>query len=214
MGLWAWLERKAAQAEASTSPEIEFRVEHVGIPVEPVAPPDPVPDPERPGFALANVTPGWIELDEWLEWGPPRNAIVGESNYQPALRRVCGRRREVGWCRAVEVTLVREPDNPHDANAVMATIDGECVGYLPREHAGYMAPILDDHAIDAFTVCGVVRGGWLDAPSFGCHLWMDRRPVSAPAFAVEGDGLVVGNWPPDPEELDSWEPGEEEAEAW
>lgn len=202
MGLWAWLERKAAQAEASTSPEIEFRVEQVAIPVEPVAPPDPVPDPDRPGFALANVGPGWIEVDEWLEWGPPRNAIVGESNYQAALRRVCGRRREVGWCRAVEVTFIREPDNPHDANAVMATIDGQPVGYLPRDHAEYMAPVLDDHAIEAFAVCSVVRGGWLEAPSFGCHVWMDRRPVSGPPFAVEGDDRLVGNWPPDPDELD------------
>src|SRR5262249_54156269 len=50
--------------------------------------------------------------------------IVGESHYQPALRR----------CRVGdELRLVPEPDNPYDPNAIMVSrMDGKKIGYLPH----------------------------------------------------------------------------------
>jgi hypothetical protein len=61
--------------------------------------------------------------------------IVGESNYQGALRRLdAGRRRRGEQVRFI-AELVLEPDNPFDANAVkvVATTTGEHLGYLARE---------------------------------------------------------------------------------
>ncbi len=54
---------------------------------------------------------------------------VGESQYQPALRRV-PRTGRVCWA-----TLVPEPDNPFDSNAVVVQIECETVGYLDRRDA-------------------------------------------------------------------------------
>jgi HIRAN domain len=81
-------------------------------------------------------------------------AVVGESHRQEALRAVaktttdatpfledlCDFALEVAqeeperrWFRAV---LVREPDNPHDSNAVAVYAEGgKQLGYLSREHA-------------------------------------------------------------------------------
>jgi hypothetical protein len=58
--------------------------------------------------------------------------IVGESNYQPALRRVCGPGKVRHECKAI---LVLEDDNPHDKKAVRVDINGDTVGYLSREAA-------------------------------------------------------------------------------
>jgi hypothetical protein len=42
------------------------------------------------------------------------------------------------------VTLEREPDNAHDSNAILVLGDKDCeLGYVPREEAGQMAPLLD-----------------------------------------------------------------------
>lgn len=45
------------------------------------------------------------------------------------------------------VTLEREPDNRHDANAILVlTSDGTELGYVPRSEASEMAPLLDGGA--------------------------------------------------------------------
>ena len=51
---------------------------------------------------------------------------MGESLYQPALRRITGGRDFHGdftQAMAVSAVLVPEPDNPHDRNAVRVDID-------------------------------------------------------------------------------------------
>jgi hypothetical protein len=58
--------------------------------------------------------------------------VVGESNYQRALRAACGPGEVRHECEAV---LFLEDDNPYDKKAVMVTVDGRCVGYLTREDA-------------------------------------------------------------------------------
>ena len=39
--------------------------------------------------------------------------------------------------------LVREPDNPHDPNAVRVEFVGDYLGYLPKGTAKNIAPIMD-----------------------------------------------------------------------
>lgn len=46
------------------------------------------------------------------------------------------------------VTLIREPDNAVDKNAVMVWINGERVGYLSHKDAAKMAPYIDAVGID------------------------------------------------------------------
>lgn len=45
--------------------------------------------------------------------------------------------------KACNATIVREPRNPHDANACAVHIRGRMVGYVPAEIAATLAPIID-----------------------------------------------------------------------
>ena len=78
-----------------------------------------------------------LEGDELVE-------VVGESHYQPAIRRVCGvsdPAQPVGHdCIAA---LFPEPDNRYDPDAVMVQVDGEHVGYLRREDSAAYLPAID-----------------------------------------------------------------------
>ena len=68
-------------------------------------------------------------------------SIVGESHYRAAIRR-CG----IGD----DVTLVPEPDNPHDPRAIAVLSErGEKIGYLPRESWLHRALLDEGKACDA-----------------------------------------------------------------
>ena len=62
-----------------------------------------------------------------------RTTVVGERNYQAAIRRTLGveaaaEDRE----HVIAVVLVHEPDNPVDVNAIaVRSLAGETLGYLP-----------------------------------------------------------------------------------
>jgi len=82
--------------------------------------------------------------DQWM-------AVVGESHHADELDRVTG-----GGVGTHERTanLVREPSNPHDANAIAVVVDDLPVGYLSRENAERFAKGLD--AVGGRATCGAV----------------------------------------------------------
>jgi len=61
--------------------------------------------------------------------------IVGESNYQNALRRIAGAPDDKGVNKEVTAVLHLEDQNKFDNKAVRVDIDGYTVGYLSREDA-------------------------------------------------------------------------------
>ncbi|WP_309666015.1 hypothetical protein [Tabrizicola sp.] len=61
--------------------------------------------------------------------------LVGESNYQGALRSISGGHQEDGVKVEKLALLVPEPANNFDKNAVFAMIDDKKVGYLSRDDA-------------------------------------------------------------------------------
>lgn len=67
--------------------------------------------------------------------------VAGESHYQEALRAIAG--AAPGPIR-VETTahLVPEPENEYDPNAIRVEIEGQKVGYVPRDLAAAYAPAL------------------------------------------------------------------------
>lgn len=87
--------------------------------------------------------------------------------------------------RECDLQLVRQPENPHDANAVriVARIfhDGRCeshpLGYVPREIMGALAPFMDDD----IRFAGVLREVILPAgrASAGARLsiWSEVSPA-------------------------------------
>lgn len=86
--------------------------------------------------------------------------LVGESHYQPAVRRL----RE-----GDPVTLVAEPDNPHDPRAVRVVApDGETIGYVERD-SWLTGVVLDQKVTRSVTVRELI-GGERERPSLGVVL--------------------------------------------
>ena len=87
---------------------------------------------------------------------------VGESHCQQSLSTICGGRTEDGHELSCVACLVPEPTNPHDRNAVMVTIDGHRVAYLPRSLAGtYLRSLRDLGIFDRAAFCqAIINGGW------------------------------------------------------
>lgn len=89
--------------------------------------------------------------------------IVGEKSYQPALRRISGGRTPTGP-RAPDhiATLIREPKNRYDHNAIAVTIDGSLVGYLAREDAVRYKAVVEWMLARGKTISCAARliGGW------------------------------------------------------
>jgi hypothetical protein len=90
----------------------------------PVFPP-PIPAPPQQRVQLDAV-----DLQDRLE-------IRGESHYLPELRAL--KRRSESWV----ATLIREPLNEYDPNAIAVEIDGTTIGHVAREQAEELAPQLD-----------------------------------------------------------------------
>lgn len=61
--------------------------------------------------------------------------VVGVSNYQKALGKVCHNKCDDGLEMFVRANIVPEEGNPYDSNAVRIEVEGETVGYLSRENA-------------------------------------------------------------------------------
>lgn len=86
--------------------------------------------------------------------------LVGESNYQDAVRRL-----QVGD----PIELVHEPDNAYDALAVKACdLSGRTVGYVPR--GSWLQRLVAEDQTDAFALVRSVIGGEPGKPALGVVL--------------------------------------------
>jgi hypothetical protein len=63
--------------------------------------------------------------------------VVGESNYQKHLKKLCGGYSKEGSRTEVIAELHYENNNPHDKLAIRVDINGKTAGYLPREDARF-----------------------------------------------------------------------------
>lgn len=126
-----------------------------------------------------------------------RVRVVGESHYQPALRRAAGGRvvteRDLASALGVQAELVPEPRNRHDSNAVAVTVDDSTVGYLSRGIApGYQRVLLDLERRGQRGWCqGWIMGG--GKLSYGIHLHL-ADPAS---LVLENAPLVDDVLPPE-----------------
>src|SRR4030042_2459327 len=101
---------------------------------------------------IANLPgPGTYSLD-----------IVGESNYQSSLEKMCGGQTEEGHEKIVQATLIHEDDNPYDNKAIRVDIDGMTVGYLSRENAREYRKRLKKAGYPGITATcsAIIVGGW------------------------------------------------------
>jgi len=88
--------------------------------------------------------------------------VVGERSYQRDIESICGAPNHDGYNVEKTALLILEDDNPHDNQAVMVTIDGTIVGYLPRDLARQYRRRLAE-AKKPYALCScpaLIRGGW------------------------------------------------------
>jgi HIRAN domain len=162
---------------------------------------EPQPPPSVPAgddyyeLSEPNVDDDWAARNAWVDWEPPRNFVAGESHHMGALAALTGPPRQNGYLVPVSVRFVREPNNPYDANALRAEVNGLLVGYLRRHIAAQAAPALDRFGCVEFSVCGIIRGGQPDAPNIGVHIWLGRRTTAGPEFNLLDQAGEVA-WPP------------------
>lgn len=69
------------------------------------------------------------------------------------------------------IYLVREPENPYDANAIRVDCKHGCIGYLSREHASQIAPVMDGGERLRAEVANI-WGGTPGKPSRGVWIWL------------------------------------------
>jgi hypothetical protein len=75
--------------------------------------------------------------------------VVGTSHYQEALLELAPREADEEVRVEKIATLVPEPDNPHDPDAIAVTIDGRLVGYLSRDENRRWRDVVSGHSIGA-----------------------------------------------------------------
>jgi HIRAN domain len=71
--------------------------------------------------------------DRFVLEGDELIRVVGTSHYQDALLELAPRESDEEIRVNTVATLVPEPDNPHDPQAIAVHIDGKLVGYLSRD---------------------------------------------------------------------------------
>lgn len=94
-------------------------------------------------FNKKDESSGWIVTEVWGQRGWHNRDIVGESHYSSAIRALLPRELDDGGVEAITpVTIVHNPTNEHDKNAVEARASSGLLGFLSKEEARDFAPVL------------------------------------------------------------------------
>jgi hypothetical protein len=102
--------------------------------------------------------------------------VVGESHYQPAIRKACGWKRGTDTLFECMAELVPEPTNRYDPNAVMVKVDGRQVGYLSHADAKELgAAVREGIERQGSGMCRAVIAGHADGhtQNLGVFLHLD-----------------------------------------
>lgn len=115
---------------------------------------------------------------QWPHLGEYDFEVVGESNYQLALKALHGSATD-GDPTGTAV-LILEDDNPYDDKAVKVTVQGVTVGYLSREDARSYRRRLGAKKLGRINAsCGIkITGGWELADGKRAHYGaqLDMKP--------------------------------------
>lgn len=114
--------------------------------------------------------------------------VVGESNYQSALKKIAGGYTKEKHKDKVKAVLICEDDNEYDDKAVQVMISSRTVGYLGREDARIYRKRLSktgynkSYVVCDAIICGGQKLGLFKKGYFG--VWLDIS-LDAPFLVVE-----------------------------
>ena len=89
------------------------------------------------------------KLYRWPGSGEFSQEVVGESNYQPALRSIWDKCTEEG----LDAILLHEDTNPHDNKAVAILVDKKLGGYLSRKDARAFRRRCEKERVGGVSIC-------------------------------------------------------------
>jgi hypothetical protein len=94
-----------------------------------------------------------------MEEGLIEYSIVGESKYQEEISEICGGYLKSKEIRTENATIIPEPDNPFDKNAIVVKIKDKTVGYIAREDTAYFS-VMIRNVNEGVSCPAEIRGGW------------------------------------------------------
>lgn len=97
--------------------------------------------------------------------------VAGLSFHGPAIKRITGDTDRTGSGWTFTATLIREPTNEHDPNAISVWIEDQQIGHVNREDAARLAPLIDRIGAagrQATCACRV----WGHDDVFGAEVWL------------------------------------------
>lgn len=141
---------------------------------------------------------GWGE-SRWSRWEAPVWAARGEGYHLDCLNAIAGAPRAGGYLVPLALTLMREPENRHDENAVQVNAAVGTLAYLAAPLARDVAPLMDELSFVACSVAGLIRFGSLEHRRLAVLLWPARRLSAGPdlSFLADREEAVTSSpWPP------------------
>ena len=153
MGLFNWLFGNGKKDLSTEQPRRSDRPSPAISPRNSTTAAAPQVQPSKTSATRPKARVVWRE-DSW-----PLDT-VGESHYQDNLITICGPYRREGGETEVRAVLCRDPNNPHDKNAIRVEVDGLKVGHIPREQAKRLSEQMREDGIDRAECGARIRGGW------------------------------------------------------
>lgn len=149
---------------------------------------------------IADTPADWSESGVGAEWEPPLWAVAGESHHRESFDALLGPTADGLY--PTTATLVRDPANQHDPNAIKVEVDAKLVGYIKKELAAVLAAPLDDAGSRTLLVPAVV---FADQQQDSRHvwLWLRRRLSDGPDLPIPVEFANANEVSP---------PGEDEAD--
>ena len=130
--------------------------------------PQPPATDEREDRRTA-IPPGGIVLYA----GGGGTIVVGSNHYQAAIKKAVGRMGRNGV--SVTATLVHDPKNAYDPNAISVRLDGQVIGHLQRAEAKAYRPVMDalaQRGLTAYCRCDI-RPDSSPEYAYSVHVYID-----------------------------------------
>jgi hypothetical protein len=123
--------------------------------------------------------------------------VVGESHYQADLERIVGGRTEESATFKCVATLIPEPDNPYDRNAVCVMVNGFKVAHLSRDWAVKFNAALASSGYTQASCKAMIVGGWDHGEDyrghFGIKLDIALPFKFSPRACLTSEGMFHGH---------------------
>jgi single-stranded-DNA-specific exonuclease len=131
-------------------------------------------EPAREDTASAFVERAFAKSDEYLN--DPYSTIADAPRFHTKIAGVSFEGRQdviAGLCAGAQLELLRQPENPHDRNAIAVHYGNLQLGFFNKRLAAHIAPVIDAGARYGARVASLTGG--TDAKHRGVNIFVERE---------------------------------------